>query len=388
MKAEEQAKIDRDKMQRVFTEWMSRYVKDWKYVNLGSTTQMQQLFFGHYKNKVLLDKTRVFSIEKDAATLEAESAEVVGRNKYASWTAVQIKEEVKARGMKHTGKKTELLERLLEDDAGGNRRDETIPSITPPVVSADDIVHTESVSSDMKPYETLTVKQLQDICTARRLNFHHYNPDTDLRTALCKLIADDVAKFKSKNVGESTVWPNTPLESNSYLPQRSIYEADNSSLGNESETQTTKAENFAEIAQLKTPKRSMEFTIESFGIKPIEFTPAGVPKVGNMVLRELGGSGVYSGIITIVRHVGVYIFSEVDLVMLNVILILCIQQMVMSLPMMQFMDLCINILEEERKAKMRAGEFFLYKVIILFARYTKFISAFIYSIPKGHRSSG
>ena len=52
VQAEIQAREDLDRMHTLFVEWMGRYVKDAEYVNLGSTTQMQQLFFGHYKDKV------------------------------------------------------------------------------------------------------------------------------------------------------------------------------------------------------------------------------------------------------------------------------------------------------------------------------------------------
>lgn len=64
--AEQQARCDKEHMQNLFVSWMERYVKDAEYVNLASTTQMQQLFFGHYKDKVSVELFckffRLFSI--------------------------------------------------------------------------------------------------------------------------------------------------------------------------------------------------------------------------------------------------------------------------------------------------------------------------------------
>lgn len=53
-----------------------------------------------YYSKVLLDKSRVFSMEKGSAQLESETAAVVQQNRYAKWTAVEMRKELKTRGVK------------------------------------------------------------------------------------------------------------------------------------------------------------------------------------------------------------------------------------------------------------------------------------------------
>jgi hypothetical protein len=312
VQAEKKARQDRDKMNQVFMDWLSRYVKDAAYVNLGSTTQMQQLFFGHYKDKKLLDKSRVFSTEKDAAVFESETALVEDQNMYAKWTAVQMKAELKDRGLKTTGKKADLLERLLQVDADvlnmttsppPHQADSAIaPSVDSTTSSADDQLCSDIGDVDVSVYTALDLEALQDICTARQIRSHDLPEGSsigDVKSSLIALIAQDIREFRLQQASKTVGWPsstatastnnNTSLQASS---MRSIYDTGSTTTPSSSTTTTA---NIAEIAQLKAPKRHVEFTINSFGIKPKEFTPAGVPKVGNSVLKDLSGTGVFSG---------------------------------------------------------------------------------------------
>lgn len=49
-------------------------------------------------------------MEKSSSVLESETASVEDQNRYAKWTAVQIKDELKSRGMK--GKTVDETRRL------------------------------------------------------------------------------------------------------------------------------------------------------------------------------------------------------------------------------------------------------------------------------------
>lgn len=44
---------------------------------------------------------------------------------------------------------------------------------------------------------------------------------------------------------------------------------------------------------MKSPKKYREITIETLGLTPSKFTPAGVPMVSGEVLRELSGSDLF-----------------------------------------------------------------------------------------------
>jgi len=140
--AERLARIERQKMEEHFITWASRYCPDAKYINTASTNQIQQLFFGHYENKIKLadGDERLFKIDKEEAEFEAEKLEAVAANPYISLTAPEIKKILKERGLKVTGKKADLVQRLMDHDA------------TP------------------LQYRDMSVESLMDICVARGLS--------------------------------------------------------------------------------------------------------------------------------------------------------------------------------------------------------------------------
>ena len=285
-RAEKQAREDKEKMEKLFVEWMSRYIKDAKYVNIGSTAQMQQLFFGHYKDRILLDKSRLFTVEKDETQLEAETAAIEEQNKYATWKVADLREELKSRGLKRAGNKTVLVERLLENDNGGRSPALHVGKSNPPPESA-----IMTIPHAMQSLHELSVEDLRDICIARNVSHDtKVSSPSDQKKYLISLIESDHRKF----CGESDA--GEAAHSPAFIQSKT----DNiDSTGNDQDEMkdgdASRAKTVTEIAHLQTPKRNLEFTIESFGMKPTQFTPAGVPQVSNAVLRELSGKSDFTG---------------------------------------------------------------------------------------------
>jgi len=134
-KAEVLAKEERAKMERIFLQWAAKHCPDAKYINTASSTQIQQLFFGHYESADsgsagkgkgagkrasagrLVATSRVFRIDKAASEFESEAKEAALTNPYAAMTVADMKTHLKERGLKLSGKKIELIQRLLEFDA-------------------------------------------------------------------------------------------------------------------------------------------------------------------------------------------------------------------------------------------------------------------------------
>ena len=116
-KAEIMAREDRAANEKLFMRWAAQYCPDAKYLNSGSSSQIGAFLFGHYENGVQIAKERVFRIDKSPEEFAAEQVEAVAENPYVNFTAPDIKTVLKERGLKTTGKKAELIARLLDYDA-------------------------------------------------------------------------------------------------------------------------------------------------------------------------------------------------------------------------------------------------------------------------------
>lgn len=114
--AEVRAREEKAAMEQRFLSWAAGYCPDIRHVNVGSTGQMQQLLFGEFEGGRLKNRTRVFKIDRTPEELAQETAEALARNPYAGRTAVDLKEALKARGLRVAGKKGDLVARLREDD--------------------------------------------------------------------------------------------------------------------------------------------------------------------------------------------------------------------------------------------------------------------------------
>ncbi|CAM9543134.1 unnamed protein product [Scytosiphon promiscuus] len=119
---EVQAREDKKKAEETFLNWVKRMQPGAETLNPSSSTQIQTLLFGGSKlNKSggprgkktaeILPVRRVFKMERDPAELAAYKATEI-QDEYVDYTAPMLKEKLKEKGLKTTGKKDELLARI------------------------------------------------------------------------------------------------------------------------------------------------------------------------------------------------------------------------------------------------------------------------------------
>jgi hypothetical protein len=81
----------------------------------GSTTQIQQLLFGHFENSERISNERVFKIVKDDEEYQSQKEELLQSNPYTDYSAPQLKALLKEKGLKVSGNKSVLINRLMEE---------------------------------------------------------------------------------------------------------------------------------------------------------------------------------------------------------------------------------------------------------------------------------
>ena len=70
-------------------------------MNTGSTTQIQQFFFGEHKDGTCVNFgiDKFFKIDKDIEEYELEAAELLNQNPFINHNAAQLKAELKEKGI-------------------------------------------------------------------------------------------------------------------------------------------------------------------------------------------------------------------------------------------------------------------------------------------------
>jgi len=152
--AELRAREDRDKMDKLFRKWASKYFAnpdDVNYMNTASTAQIQQLFFGEYENQVKTAtyEEKVFKIEKSEEEYLSQKDDMLLENPYAELTTPELKKILKERGVKLSGKKSDLITRLRNHD---NARKEFL---TMDVEAIKGVCHTRGLTDDGTRFELI-----------------------------------------------------------------------------------------------------------------------------------------------------------------------------------------------------------------------------------------
>jgi len=235
--AEILARAERAKMREQFLVWAEEYCPDARDMNIASPSQLQQFFFGQWEMKgegwdkkpVLIAKVREFKVDKTEEELAFEVAEVESANPYAGKTSPQLKDLLRERGLKLTGKKTELVARLLEND----------------VSNAD----TNSDGGGL--YGNMPAEELMDVCIARGLSWSKGSVEEE-RASMLAVLHRDALYVQEVNTAA--------IESSG--------------------------------KSIDKPKKYREITISTLGVTPEDFTPSGQPQVSAPVLRKLAGSDV------------------------------------------------------------------------------------------------
>lgn len=162
-KAEFAAREERDKMQKLFIEWATEMCPAARDINIASTTQIQQLLFGHYEGYELIGRERIFQIEKSAEELLEAQSLALATNPFALLSTAEVKEKCKAYGLKTTGKREELVAGLLlyeKDSTAAITQYGTVQSKKQLLPSTE---------TGEKYYQKLKLADLQGLCETRGL---------------------------------------------------------------------------------------------------------------------------------------------------------------------------------------------------------------------------
>jgi len=272
-KVEIQAREDREGHVKKFRNWAFQQIgPDGLAINPASSTQLCTFLFGgaaNTKTKEETEKVRVFKVpreeipddamemyrKRDASQDEAKKIDGSDRqpDEFDSMKATQLKEVCKEYGLKVSGKKAELQERLRGH-----------------------FLASAESSASMLPeddFDTMPDEDLRHSCTARQLD------DSGTRKDLLERLRQDVAfslELLSATADRSTDGYRTISEALEATAQ-----SDGGALKEILDDLKSKS--------LEEPK-FVEVTITSIGMKPTKSTAGGAPSVTADVLRGLAGN--------------------------------------------------------------------------------------------------
>lgn len=253
--AEAAARLERDRLEKVFLDWARDYCSDIEYLNIGSTAQMQQLLFGEYEDFELKSRERVFKQDKSPEEVAAEQLSALAANPYANHTTPELKALLKERGLKSSvGTKDDHAAALLAYDARvaelvQRGREEILELCDRRGLSTTGTVE-ELVAEYLRSEAQATAKEVQK----------------------AKRAAKQAAKEAAKEVEATGTAP---------IPETPAVSAE--------ETETKSG-----ASVVARPKKWREITIKTIGLKPAEYTPTGAAQVSTAVLKKLAGRNVFS----------------------------------------------------------------------------------------------
>ena len=259
--AEAAARAERFRMETMFLDWAKDYCSEVKYINIASSTQMQQLLFGEYEDYELKSSERVFRLEKSVEEIAAEREAVLAANPYAEHSPTQLKELLKERGLKVTGKRDDLITRLVEYNA---RLAELL--------------------------QEKTTAELEELCVNRGLDAPENYSETSAQEAWAHVY------LKSEMLDGAKEQRKLSREAKKRSKQEEAEAAaagiDTSALHSTATTATTTTI-LSTPSNATLPKKYKDITITTIGLKPKDFTPGGSAQVSAAVLKKLSGKNVF-----------------------------------------------------------------------------------------------
>ena len=273
---EVKARKDRARHLSNFRNWAFQKIgADGLAINPSSSVQLSTLLFGgsaNQKTGQLTEEVRVFSVPREDVTDEALMAyETCDTEQNTSpdgvandqetpdeldgMKAVQLKALCKDRGLKVSGKKSELQERLrghflVQDSTEANK----------------------SLPKD--EFESMTEDELRTVCASRSL------PDGGNRDGLLRTLRDDQA------YNLEIIAATADRSTDGY---RTISEALENAVEKDGEGGILKEFLLDLKAKANEKPKNVKVTITSLGIEPQKFTVGGAPSVTADVLRKLAG---------------------------------------------------------------------------------------------------
>lgn len=244
-KAEQLAREERAKMEKTFLDWASEFSENVGLINIASSAQMQQLLFGNYENHQLVTNERLFKVDKKEEDYLQEVSRVLDLNPYANKTISELKDICRAQSLKLSGTRPELIERVM-------RQEQTI-----------------------KKLRSLNLSQLQYMCTERGIDV-----SSDQESLIQSYMESEKKTAKKKTVKSKKAASPTSA---------GVEQAEPSAL----KVSEVMDDKISMNSKIEMPKKYVEFYIKSIGLKPIDFTPTGVPQVSASVLKKLAGKNLF-----------------------------------------------------------------------------------------------
>jgi len=320
--AESRARAERLRMETIFLEWATTYCSDVKSMNIASSQQIQQLLFGEYENFELKSKERVFKIEKSIEELKTESEAAMASNPYVYSNITLLKSLLKERGLKLSGKKDDLVTRLLDYDAKAADMQEAGIEGVKEMCRMEGVVVIEDSSLDdmitaylkhdalMSHKESLKLKRdekkmkLKDVNNATAgvgdaasksvEDFHNSYDKTFIENELNTVSSPSSLQDSSSSSSSQSdvIISSLPSSSSSSLPSSSsLNEISSVSLLSSSSSLSDLIGTQGKNAT--APKKHKELRVTTIGLTPTDFTPSGVPQVSANVLKKLAGKNLF-----------------------------------------------------------------------------------------------
>ncbi len=175
--AEARARKDREEMQQKFIDWASKHTEDAAHMNIASSQQVGQFLFGHWKEKERLSdwEYRTFKMDKDAHELEKDQEAAAEQNPYIEYSTPDLKKLLKERKLKVSGKKSDLVERLMVYDAMSVKFDLLSEEVLV------DMCKSKGLSSEGK-LEKLVDRLIQDAVFVQRLAMEQDKLEAEIQT--------------------------------------------------------------------------------------------------------------------------------------------------------------------------------------------------------------
>ena len=304
-----QARKDRTEHEKTFRKWAAEQIgPDGLAMNLASSVQLTTFLFGgamNSKTKERSETVRIFKTAREEIPDDAmeayrwrnarvkedqdgrimttadgggdggSSTELIGEDDFDLMKADQLKLLCKEYGLKVSGKKAELQQRLrghfqLLDSGGGGSGDTSNFSPRGAKYNVDD-------------YDSMSVNDLRDTCRVRGVEA------TGKKSALVKALREDDAYTREITAAHMSSSPSSSNTDLSYtVTHRKISELlEEAAASGENDALKTILDGI-KAKNMEEPKY-VDIKITSIGMEPDTFTTSGAPSATSDVLRKLAG---------------------------------------------------------------------------------------------------
>jgi DNA polymerase I-like protein with 3'-5' exonuclease and polymerase domains len=303
-----QARKDRSEHEKTFRRWASEQIgPDGLAMNLASSVQLTTFLFGgamNTKTKERSETVRIFKTAREEIPDDAmeayrwrnarvkedqdgrilttttdgvggdyhggQATESAGKDDFDLMKADQLKLLCKEYGLKVSGKKAELQQRLRGHfqllDSGGSKE-----NMSP-----------HGAKNNVDDYDSMSVKDLRDACRVRGVEA------TGKKSALVKVLREDDAQARELTAAYMSSSPSSNTDLSYTATHRKISELlEEAAASGENDALKTILDGI-KAKNMEEPKY-VDVKITSIGMEPDTFTTSGAPSATSDVLRKLAG---------------------------------------------------------------------------------------------------